>query len=318
MRWYVLRRLGASVLTLLLSSIVVFIGIRALPGSPAIALSGENASPKILAVINAEFGLDKPLPVQYADWIGQVVRGNLGTSVANGLTVRAELAQRIPITFELAALALLVAFVVGIPAGVLAAARRNTVSDYAVTTVSLLGLSVPSFWLGLLLITGFAVHLSWLPASGFVPFLQSPLGNLEHMIMPAFVVGIGLAAVIMRQLRSGLLESLGADYVRTARAKGMSEFRVVCVHALRNGVLTVVTVVGLQLGLLISGVVITEEIFVMPGLGQLTLESVFSRDYPTLEGVVLLTATGYIVVNVLVDIAYSILNPRIRVTGDAE
>ncbi len=172
MRWYVLRRVGASVLTLLLSSVVVFVGIRALPGSPAIALSGENASPGIVAVINKEFGLDKPLPVQYLDWIGQVIRGNLGTSVSNGLSVRAELIQRIPITFELAALALLVAFVVGIPAGALAAARRNTVSDYAVTSVSLLGLSVPSFWLGLLLITGFAVHLSWLPASGFVRFLE--------------------------------------------------------------------------------------------------------------------------------------------------
>lgn len=318
MKWHVLQRLGASVLTLLLSSVVVFVGIRALPGSPAIALSGENANPGVLAAISKQFGLDKPLPVQYLDWIGEVLRGNLGTSVSNGLSVRAELAQRIPITFELAALALLVAFIIGIPAGVIAAARRNTLSDYTVTVVSLLGLSVPSFWLGLLLITWLAVHMSVLPASGFVPFLQDPLANLDHMIMPAFVVGIGLAAVIMRQLRSGMLESLGADYIRTARAKGLPEFRVLCIHALRNSVLTVVTVVGLQLGLLISGVVITEQIFVMPGLGQLTLESVFSRDYPTLEGVVLLTATGYIVVNVLVDIAYSLLNPRIRVTGEAE
>ncbi|HTW04467.1 MAG TPA: ABC transporter permease [Streptosporangiaceae bacterium] len=315
MKWYVVNRVGTSVLTLFLSSVVVFLGIRALPGGPAQALSSETASPQVLIAINKEYGLNKPIPVQYWVWISKVVRGNLGTSFTNGLSVSAELANRIPVTFELAVLSLIIAVLIGFPAGLLAAVRQNTVSDYAVTTVSLLGVSVPTFWLGLLLITVLAVHLSWLPASGFVSLVQDPLGNLEHMIMPAFVVGVGIAAVIMRQLRSAMLESLGTDYVRTARAKGLAEARIICIHALRNSLLTVVTVVGLQLGALISGLVITEEIFVIPGIGQLTLESVFNRDYPTLEGVVLLIAAGYIVVNFVVDLLYSVLNPRIRVTG---
>jgi peptide/nickel transport system permease protein len=316
-KWYVVNRVGTSVLTLFLSSVVVFLGIRALPGGPAQALSSETASPQVLIAINKEYGLNKPIPVQYWVWISKVVRGNLGTSFTNGLSVSAELANRIPVTFELAVLSLIIAVLIGFPAGLLAAVRQNTVSDYAVTTVSLLGVSVPTFWLGLLLITVLAVHLSWLPASGFVSLVQDPLGNLEHMIMPAFVVGVGIAAVIMRQLRSAMLESLGTDYVRTARAKGLAEARIICIHALRNSLLTVVTVVGLQLGALISGLVITEEIFVIPGIGQLTLESVFNRDYPTLEGVVLLIAAGYIVVNFVVDLLYSVLNPRIRVTGGA-
>ena len=317
MKWYVFHRIGTSVLTLFLSSVVVFVGIRALPGGPAQALSSETASPQVLIAINKEYGLDQPIPVQYWDWISKVVRGNLGTSVTNGLSVSAEMANRIPVTFELAVLSLIIAVLIGFPAGLLAAVRQNTTSDYAVTTFSLLGVSVPTFWLGLLLITVLAVHLSWLPASGFVSLAQNPLGNLEHMIMPAFVVGVGMAAVIMRQLRSAMLESLGTDYVRTARAKGLAEARVLCIHALRNSLMTVVTVVGLQLGALISGLVITEEIFVIPGIGQLTLESVFNRDYPTLEGVVLLIAAGYIVVNTVVDLLYSVLNPRIRVTGGA-
>ncbi|HZD66468.1 MAG TPA: ABC transporter permease [Acidimicrobiales bacterium] len=315
MRWYLLRRLGASVITLFLASIAVFAGIRALPGGPAVALSSETASPAVLAAIRHQYGLNKPLPVQYADWIGQILHGNMGTSPSTGLPVGPVLASRIPVTLELAVFALVIAVVIGIPIGVIAAVKRDTLIDYSATSGSLLGLSVPHFWLGILFILAFAVQLAWLPASGYVPFLQNPLGNLAHMIMPAFVLGIGIAAVVTRQMRSAMLESLGADYVRTARAKGLTEWSVVGVHALRNSLLTVVTVVGLQLGVLISGVVITEQIFVIPGLGRLTLEAVFSRDYPTLEGVVLLTATGYILVNFLVDLTYSVLNPRIRVVG---
>ncbi|MGH3447306.1 MAG: ABC transporter permease, partial [Nocardioidaceae bacterium] len=226
------------------------------------------------------------------------------------------LAERLPITLELTVLALLFAVLIGVPIGILAAVRRGTFADYVASTTALGGLSVPHFWLGILFILGFAVNLQWLPASGFVP-LSDPVANLKHMIMPAFVLGIGLAAVVMRQMRSAMLESLGADYVRTARAKGMSSWVVVGVHALRNSLVTVVTVVGLQLGALISGAVITEQIFIIPGIGKLTIDSVFSRDYPSLQGVVLLTATGYIVANLLVDIAYSLLNPRIRVAGGA-
>ena len=316
MRWYVLRRVGISLLTLFIATVVVFVGVRALPGDPAVAMSAESASPRALQAIRVQYGLDKPLPVQYVNWIGHALRGDLGHSPKTGLSVAQTLEQRVPITLELTVLALLVAVVIGIPIGILAAVRRGSIADYVASTTALGGLSVPHFWLGILFILAFAVHLRWLPASGFVP-LMDPLANLQHMLMPAVVLGIGLAAVVMRQMRSAMLESLGADYVRTARAKGLSERSVIGVHALRNSLVTVVTVVGLQLGALISGAVVTEQIFLIPGIGKLTIDSVFSRDYPSLQGVVLVTATGYIVANLLVDLAYSVLNPRIRVGSAA-
>ena len=316
MGWYVLQRVGASLLTLLIATVVVFVGVRALPGDPATALSAETSNPAALDAIRAEYGLDKPVPVQYFLWLGHALEGNLGTSPHTGLSVSQSLAERLPITLELTVLALLIALLLGVPLGILAAVRRGSFADYVASTTALAGLSVPHFWLGILFILAFAVNLQWLPASGFVP-LTDPLGNLAHMLMPATVLGIGLAAVVMRQMRSAMLESLGADYVRTARAKGMSEWTVVGLHALRNSLVTVVTVVGLQLGALISGAVITEQIFIIPGIGKLTIDSVFSRDYPMLQGVVLVTATGYILANLLVDITYSLLNPRIRVRGGA-
>ncbi|HEX6515701.1 MAG TPA: ABC transporter permease [Nocardioidaceae bacterium] len=314
MWWYILRKTGISLVTLLLATVVVFVGVRALPGDPAVALSAESSNPQALNAIRQEYGLDKPLPAQYVLWLAHAVQGDLGTSPKTGLSVSQSLAERLPITLELTALALLIAVAVGIPVGILAAVRRGSLADYVASTTALAGLSVPHFWLGILFILGFAVSLGWLPASGFVP-LTAPLDNLAHMVMPATVLGIGLAAVVMRQMRSAMLESLGADYVRTARAKGLDERAVVGVHALRNSLITVVTVLGLQLGALISGAVITEQIFIIPGIGKLTIDSVFSRDYPMLQGVVLVTATGYILANLLVDIAYTLLNPRIRVTG---
>jgi peptide/nickel transport system permease protein len=195
--------------------------------------------------------------------------------------------------------------------------RRGKVSDHSATATALVGLSVPHFWLGLMMIIVFAVDLHWLPASGYVSFRAHPLGNLEHLLMPALVLGTGLSAVLMRQTRSAMLNSLSADYVRTARAKGLSERAVIGKHALRNSLITVTTVVGLQLGALISGAVITEQIFVIPGFGRLTLDAVNERDYTLLQGVVLVAATGYVIVNLLVDVAYSLLNPRIRVSGAA-
>jgi peptide/nickel transport system permease protein len=314
MWWYILRKTGISLVTLLLATVVVFVGVRALPGDPAVALSAESSNPQALNAIRQEYGLDKPLPAQYVLWLAHAVQGDLGTSPKTGLSVSQSLAERLPITLELTALALLIAVAVGIPVGILAAVRRGSLADYVASTTALAGLSVPHFWLGILFILGFAVSLGWLPASGFVP-LTAPLDNLAHMVMPATVLGIGLAAVVMRQMRSAMLESLGADYVGTARAKGLDERAVVGVHALRNSLITVVTVLGLQLGALISGAVITEQIFIIPGIGKLTIDSVFSRDYPMLQGVVLVTATGYILANLLVDIAYTLLNPRIRVTG---
>jgi peptide/nickel transport system permease protein len=316
MKWYIARRAGASLLTLFIATIVVFVGVRALPGDPAIALSAENPSPQVIAAIRHEYALDKPLPVQYVVWLGRALHGNLGTSPKTGLPVAQSLAERVPITLELTILAMVIAIAVGLPIGILAAVRRGSLADYLASTTAIAGLSVPHFWLGILFILAFAVNLQWLPASGFVP-LTDPGANLAHMIMPAAVLGIGMAAVVMRQMRSAMLESLGADYIRTARAKGMSEGVVVGMHALRNSLITVVTVLGLQLGVLISGAVITEQIFIIPGIGKLTIDSVFSRDYPTLQGVVLITATGYIVANLVTDICYSLLNPRIRVAGGA-
>ena len=304
---FLLRKAGAAL-------VVVFIGVRALPGDPALALGAENRDPAVLAAVRHAYGLDQPLPVQYVKWASRALRGDLGLD-ARQLPVGHTIVTRIPITLELALLAVLIGVAIGILAGVVAAVRRGRLSDHTATTSSLVGLSVPHFWLGLMMIIVFAVDLHWLPASGYVSFRQHPLSNLEHLLMPALVLGTGLSAVLMRQTRSAMLNSLTADYVRTARAKGLSERSVIAKHALRNSLITVTTVVGLQLGALISGAVITEQIFVIPGFGRLTLEAVNERDYTLLQGVVLVAATGYVVVNLLVDVVYSLLNPRIRVSG---
>jgi peptide/nickel transport system permease protein len=252
--------------------------------------------------------------VQYVDWLGHVVRGDLGTDQRK-IPVADTIVSRLPITIELAVLAVMLGTFIGVGAGVIAAVRRGKAADYAATTVALVGLSVPHFWLGLLMIILFAVKLGWLPAGGYVPFSEDPVENLRHMVMPAIVLGTGLSAVVMRQMRSSMLDSLGADYVRTARAKGLSEFSVVGVHALRNSLITVTTLVGLQFGALISGAVITEQIFGIAGFGRLTIDAVNQRDYAMLQGVVLVAAAGYVVVNLLVDLVYSLLNPRIRIVG---
>jgi len=314
-RSFLLRRAGAALIVVLAASVVVFAGLQALPGNPALVLAGEDRSPQAVAEITQKFGLDKPLPVQYANWLGHAVQGDFGVSHRTGLSVGATIVDRIPITLELAFLSILIALAIGIPAGVIAAVKRGSLPDYASGTVALVGLSIPHFWLGLLLILLLAVKLQILPASGYVSFFDDPVENLRRMLMPALVLGTGVSAVVMRQMRSSMLDSLGADYVRTARAKGLSERNVVVGHAMRNSLLTVVTVVGLQLGALISGAVITEQIFVIPGFGRLTIEAVNQRDYALIQGVVFIAAVGYVVVNLLVDVTYSYLNPRIGVSG---
>lgn len=315
MVFFILRRCGAAVIVLFVASVLIFLGIRALPGDPAVALAGQEAGPAAIAAIRHEYGLDKPLPVQYADYVTHALHGDLGRSTQDSLPVASIILQRIPITLELSLLAMLVAIVVGVLTGIVAAVRRGRLADYVATGFGLVGLSVPHFWLGLLAILLFAVDLHWLPASGFVPFLHDPAGNLERMILPALVLGTGFAAVLMRQTRSAMLGALSADYVRTARSKGIAERKVVGVHALRNSLTTVVTVLGLQLGTLISGAVVTEQIFVIPGFGKLTVDAVDTRNYPVLQAVVLVAVFGYVGVNLLVDIAYAWLNPRIRLAG---
>lgn len=317
MRWYLARRVAASVLTLFLATVVVFVGVRALPGGPAVALSAESNDPKVVAAIEHKYHLDEPVVLQYGHWLGLAVTGDLGDSPVTKLSVASVLGNRLPVTAELALLALVLGLLIGVPAGVLAATRTGRITDYLASGIALGGLSIPHFWFGIVLILLLAVHWHVLPAAGFVPILLDPASNLLHMLLPAFVLGTGLAAVVMRQTRSAMIESLGADYVRTARAKGLSEWTVVAVHALRNSLITVVTVFGLQLGALIGGVVTIEQVFGIPGIGKLTLDSVFQRDYPTLQGVVLLTATAYIVINLLVDLTYSLINPRIRIAGAA-
>ncbi len=318
MKIYVLRRLGVSVFTLVIASMLVFLGVRAIPGNPAIALTGNaSLSPAAIAAIERQYGLNHPLPVQYVDWLHQLLTGNLGSSPVTGMSVTTELASAFPITVELTILAMLIGIILGVPAGIIAAVRRGKPADYAGNAVALFGLSIPSFWFGILLILIFAVKLHVLPASSYVSFLSSPGSNLTHMVMPAFVLGTGVAAVIMRQMRSAMLEALRADYVRTARAKGLPETSVVLKHALRNSLVTVATVIGLQIGALLSGVAVTENVFGLSGVGDLTINAVFQRDYPTIQAVALITAAVVIAINFAMDFLYAFLSPRVRIEGDA-
>lgn len=314
---FLLRRALESLVALFLASVVVFIGVRSLPGDPALAISGEGRDPEVNAAIRARYGLDEPVPVQYFRWASFALSGDLGTSIRTRQPVADEIIRRIPTTLELAGLAALVAIAIGLPLGVLAAIRRQTVLDYLVGSVGLVGMSIPTFWLGLILILVFAIGLGVLPASGYVPFPDDPIGNLERMVLPAIVLGLGFGAVLLRQVRSAMITSLGSDYVRTARAKGLTERQVVIGHALRNSLITVVTILGLELGALISGSVVTESIFLIPGFGRLIIEAVQRRDYPVIQGVALVSAVAYILINLIVDVLYSLLNPRVRVTGRA-
>lgn len=312
---YALRRLGQSALTLVLVSVVVFAGVRAMPGDTARALAGEQTTPQALAAVRRQYGLDENIAVQYARYVQHAVTGDLGTSARTGLPVLDGILGALPVTLELAALALLLAVVVGVGAGVVAAVRRGKPEEWLVNAVALLGLSVPNFWLGIVLVLAFAIAVPIFAASGFVPFGSDPVENLRRMVLPAVVLGSSMAAVVMRQTRAAMLEALSADYVRTARAKGLAPRRIIGGHALRNSLVTVVTVLGVQLGHLISGAVVTEQIFVLPGFGKLMIDAVFTRDYAMVQGVVLFTAAGYILVNLAVDLLYSVIDPRIRLGG---
>ena len=315
---FLVRRAFISAVTLLIISLIVFTGVRMIPGDPARVLAGTEADAAGLEEIREKYGLNAPVPVQYLRWLGLAMTGDLGESIRTRTPVTWMVATKLPITIELTCLSLLVAVAIAIPAGVVAAVRRNTAWDVLASGMSLCGVSIPNFWLGIMLILLVSVRFGWLPASGFVPFAEDPLGNLERMVMPALVLGTGLAAVLMRQTRNAMIEVLSADYVRTARAKGLAQKAVVVRHALRNGLIPVVTILGLQMGALMGGAVVTEQIFVVPGFGRLIVEAVFTRDYPVVQGVVLITASSYVLINLLVDLSYSVLNPRIRVRGAAD
>jgi peptide/nickel transport system permease protein len=315
---FIVRRAFVSVITLLLISLIVFTGVRMIPGDPARVLAGTDADAAGLDEIREKYGLNDPVVIQYLRWVGLGLTGDFGESIRTRQSVAKMVVSKLPITIELAVLSVLVALAIAIPAGIVAAVRRNTAWDLLASGVSLAGVSVPNFWLGIMLILLVSVRLGWLPASGYVSPLEDLVGNLLRMLMPALVLGTGLAAVLMRQTRNSMIEVLSADYVRTARAKGLAQPVVVLRHALRNGLIPVVTILGLQMGALMGGAVVTEQIFVIPGFGRLIVEAVFTRDYPVVQGVVLITASSYVLINLLVDVSYSLLNPRIRIRGAAE
>jgi peptide/nickel transport system permease protein len=286
-----------------------------IPGDPARVMAGTEADAAGLEEVRQKYGLRDPVPVQYVKWAGRALRGDLGESIRTKEPVLRLIRQKLPITLQLAAYSLVIALLIAIPAGVLAAVRRNTAWDYLASGVSLCGVSIPNFWLGIMLILLLSVRLQWLPASGYVSPFDDLWGNTQRLLMPAVVLGAALAAVLMRQTRNSMIEVLSADYIRTAYAKGLRTGLVIFRHAIRNGLIPVITIFGLQLGALIGGAVVTEQIFVVPGFGRLILEGVFTRDYPIVQGVVLITASAYVLVNLLVDVSYSLLNPRIRIQG---
>ncbi len=307
-------RLLQVIPTLLLVSILVFALQQLMPGDPALILAGEEgANPQVLAQIRAELWLDRPLPVQYVHWLGGLVQGDLGYSWRIRQPVAALVREKLPVTLQLGAMAFGFALLIGVPAGVLSAVKRGTAWDHVANLVGLGGLSTPNFWLGIMLILLVSVHLGWLPPSGYVPLTEDVWQSLATTVMPAFVLGNATAAVLMRHTRSAMLTALDQDYVRTARAKGLGEGRVVIRHALRNALVPVVTLGALELGTLFSGAVLTEQVFSIPGFGKLVVDAVFNRDYPVVQGVVMVTATLYILLNLLADVLYVLVNPRLRV-----
>jgi peptide/nickel transport system permease protein len=309
---FLFRRIAILLPTLLFVSIIIFGLQQLLPGDPAIAMAGEERDPETIAQIREKYHLNKPIHERYLIWIGGVLQGDFGESIRIQLPVSQLLVEKLPVTIELAILSMLVALGIGLPAGMISALYNGRWPDYVANVIGLWGLSTPNFWLGIMMILLFSVELGWLPASGYISPLEDPLGNLESMIMPAFVLGTGIAAVMMRHTRSAMLQVLSSDYIRTARAKGLREKVVIGKHALRNAAVPVITLGALEFGQLLSGAVLTEQIFSIPGFGKLIVDAVFNRDYAVVQGVVLCTATAYIVLNLLADIAYFLVNPRLR------
>jgi len=299
--------------TILLVSILVFALQQLMPGDPAMVLAGEErGDPQVLAQIRSELWLDRPLPIQYLHWIGGVLHGDLGFSWRIRQPVASLILTKLPVTLQLGCMAFTIALCIGVPAGVLSAVYRNSFWDYLVNLIGLAGLSTPNFWLGIMLILLVSVQLGWLPPSGYVPLSEDWRQSLATTIMPAFVLGNAISAVLMRHTRSAMLTALDQDYVRTARAKGLREPIVVVRHAFRNALVPVVTLGALELGTLLSGAVLTEQVFSIPGFGKLVVDAVFNRDYPVVQGVVLVTACLYILLNLAADVLYVLINPRMR------
>ena len=312
MQRYLVERVVQLAVVLVFLSMIVFTIVRLIPGDPAAVMLGTEATPQAMAQIRHEMGLDQPLPVQYALWLRNVLAGNFGTSWVSKQPALALILGALPVTLQLVAASFLVALLIAFPAGIFAALRPRSWVDQGATTFALLGVSLPSFWLGIMLILLFALGLRWLPPSGYLAVTRDPLGALRVTLLPALTLGVALAAPLTRFLRSGMLDVLGLDYVRTARAKGLGERVVVARHALGNALLSVVTVLGLQLGALLGGSIVIEQVFGWPGLGRLSLAAIQQRDYGLVQGIVLFVAAGFVLVNFAVDLVYLYLDPRIR------
>jgi peptide/nickel transport system permease protein len=311
---YILRRFALLIPVLLGVSLVTFSLIRLIPGDAALLSIGvdKRTTPEVRAAVRKSYGLDQPPPLQYARWMGHILRGDLGKSLQTRRTIKQELKLRLPVTFELAFLAVLIGTIPAVVVGILAAIRRNSSLDYATTVVTLLGISVPNFFLAALLILVFAVWLGWLPPLGYVEFTKDPIQNLKDMTLPAICLSLPFAAVLMRNTRSAVLEVLNQEHVRVARAKGLPSSKVLLRHVLPNAALPVITIAGIQVAGLLGGTVIVETIFGLPGIGRYIYESIANRDYPVVQGVTLVMATIFVLVSVIVDILYAVIDPRLR------
>ncbi len=314
MQSYIARRLLALIPTLFFVSIIVFCSIRLIPGDVVDLMMSQNdiSTGQDRAKVEAALGLDQPMIVQYFRWLGNACRGDLGRSLWRNTKVTEQLAARLPVTFELGFLSLVVALTVAIPIGIYSAMRQDTLGDYVVRSFSLVMLAIPGFWLGTLVMVFPAVWWRWAPDIDYTPFFEMPIKNLKHMLVPAILLGLSLSAVTMRMTRTMMLEVMRQDYIRTARAKGVGEIRLVLQHALRNGLIPIVTLIGLQAPMLIGGAVIMEQIFVIPGIGLMLLEAVFQRDYPVVSGVFMVVGIGVLFINLVVDLSYGWLDPKVR------
>jgi peptide/nickel transport system permease protein len=309
---YTVRRLVLMLPVLLVVTLMVFSLMLLLPGDPAMALLGENLDPEAYTTVRKALGLDQPVPVQYVRWLSKTFQGDLGRSLHTREPVLTIIGTHLPRTLYLTLAAMLVSLIIAIPAGVIAALRRNSFVDTVATVLAMVGVAVPNFWLGVMCILFFSVTLGWLPVSGYVGPLENPWLSLQHMVLPAITLGTAIAAEVTRMTRSSLLEVLDRDYILTARAKGLGERSVILAHALKNALIPVVTIVGLQMGRLFGGAVVTESIFAVPGLGTLLVSGIFSRDFPIVQAVVLVMALAVLSCNLIVDLLYTWLDPRIR------
>ncbi|MEJ5125543.1 ABC transporter permease [Comamonas sp. MYb21] len=312
---FLLKRLGGAVVVLALVAVLVFLLTRLASGDPVALLLGDQATAADIAAARVQYGLDKPLTTQFVLWIGQVLQGNLGQSLFLQMPVTHALLERAEPTMFLALFAVSIAALIGVPCGMAAAVWRGSWIDQVLSTIAMLGASIPSFWFGLILIQIFAVHLGWFPASGYGDPDASFGDRLQHLLLPALVLGVLNSALIIRFTRASVLDILGEDYVRTARAKGLGESVVLVKHVLRNALVPVVTVLGLTLALMIGGTVVTETVFNLPGVGNLVVRAVLRRDYPVIQGTLLVIAAIYVFINLAIDLLYTVVDPRIRLEG---